>query len=207
MPGSIASATDGRSAILLLLFVSAWTVFHIVAHASIDLHPDLVEMYAWGLHPSAGYYKHPPLGALIPAAWFAVFPAADWSFHLLAMVNAAVALFAVDRIARLYLSGDKRLLVLLLLLLTPFYQFHAQRFASNQVLLSTWPIATYCFLRAFKTRGLAWSAAAGPPPRSRCSESTTRSISLRLSSSPRWHTRRAGPICDRHRPGCRRRSA
>ena len=118
-------------------------------------------MYAWGLHPSAGYYKHPPLSALIPAAWFAVFPAADWSFHLLAMVNAAVALFAVDRIARLYLSGDKRLLVLLLLLLTPFYQFHAQRFASNQVLLSTWPIATYCFLRAFKTRGLAWSAAAG----------------------------------------------
>ena len=77
------------------------------------------------------------------------------------MVNAAVALFAIDRIARRYLSGDKRLLVLLLLLLTPFYQFQAQRFASNQTLLSTWPIATYCFLRAFETRGLAWSAAAG----------------------------------------------
>ncbi len=95
------------------------------------------------------------------AAWFAVFPVADWSFRLLAMVNAAVALFAVERIARLYLPGDKRLLVLLLLLLTPFYQFHAQRFASNQVLLSTWPIATYCFLRAFASRGALWSAAAG----------------------------------------------
>ena len=133
----------------------------LVSHASVDLHPDLMEIYAWSRHPSAGYYKHPPLGALMAAAWFAVFPAADWSFHLLAMVNAAIALFAVDRIARLYLSGDKRLLVLLLLLLTPFYQFHGQRFASNQVLLSTWPIATYCFLRAFAARAACGRLAAG----------------------------------------------
>jgi len=153
---------DGRAvAILLLLFVAAWTAFHVVSQASLDLHPDLLEVYAWGRHPSAGYYKHPPLGGLIAGAWFSVFPAADWSFDLLAMVNAAVALFAIDRIARRYLSGDKRLLVLLLLLLTPFYQFQAQRFASNQTLISTWPIATYCFLRAFETRALAWSAAAG----------------------------------------------
>jgi 4-amino-4-deoxy-L-arabinose transferase-like glycosyltransferase len=153
---------NGRAlAILLLLFVVAWTGFHVIARASVDLNPDLLEMYAWSRHPSAGYYKHPPLGALIAAAWFAVFPATDWSFDLLAMVNAAVALFAVDRIARLYLAGHKRLLVPLLLLLTPFYQFHAQRFGANQVLLSTWPLATWCFLRAFATRGLAWSAAAG----------------------------------------------
>ncbi len=127
----------------------------------VDLHPDQLEVYAWSRHPSAGYYKHPPLGGLIGTAWFAVFPAADWSFRLLAMTNAAVALFAIERIGRLYLSGDKLLLMLLLLLLMPFYQFHAQLFASNQVLLSTWPIATWCFLRAFNTRGFAWSVAAG----------------------------------------------
>src|SRR5262245_63297756 len=153
---------DGRAlAILLLLFVAAWTAFHVVSRAAVDLNPDLLEIYAWSRHPSGGYYKHPPLGGLIAAAWFAIFPVADWSFNLLAMVNAAVALFAIDRIARRYLSGDKRLLVLLLLLLTPFYQFQAQRFASNQTLISTWPIATYCFLRSFETRSLAWSAAAG----------------------------------------------
>src|SRR5258708_6676332 len=44
---------------------------------------------------------------------------------------------------------------------TPFYQFMSQRFGADQTLLSTWPIATYCFLRAFETRGLAWSAGAG----------------------------------------------
>ena len=57
---------DGRAvAILLLVFVAAWTAFHVVSQASVDLHPDLLEVYAWGRHPSAGYYKHPPLGGLI----------------------------------------------------------------------------------------------------------------------------------------------
>jgi 4-amino-4-deoxy-L-arabinose transferase-like glycosyltransferase len=146
---------------LLVLFVLLWTAFQVISRGSTDLNPDLVEVYAWSRHLSAGYYKHPPLGGLLAALWFAVFPPADWAFDLLAMVNAAVGLFAVHRIARLYMPADKALLVLILLLLTPFYQFHGQRFASNQTLLSTWPIATYCFLRAFHNRSLGWSIAAG----------------------------------------------
>lgn len=146
--------------IFLVLFVAIWTSFQIVSYASIDLHFDLLEVFAWSQNLAPGY-KHPPLAAIVAAAWFAIFPMADWSFHLLAMVNAAVAFFAIDLIARRYVDGDKRLLVLLLLLLTPFYQFHGQRFSTNQVLLSTWPIATYCFLRSFETRALGWSGAAG----------------------------------------------
>ena len=145
----------------LLWFVILYTAFQIISFASVGLNPDLLEAYAWGLHPSAGYYKHPPLTGLMTAAWFSLFPPTDWAFHLLAMANAAAGLFATDLIARRHLGGDKRIVVLLLLLLTPFYQFHGQRFGANQTLLSTWPVATYCFLRAFETRGLAWSAAAG----------------------------------------------
>lgn len=154
--------SDTRAVLAALaLFVVAWTLFHTVTYATIGLHTDVLEMYDWSRHPTAGYYKHPPLGALICAAWFAVFPATDWSFHLMAMVNAAVALYLVDLIARRYVSGETRLMVLLLLMLTPFYQFHARRFGANQALLATWPLATYCFLRAFETRALAWSIAAG----------------------------------------------
>jgi hypothetical protein len=51
--------------------------------------------------------------------------------------------------------------VLLLLMLLPTYQFHAQRFNANAVLLATWPIATYCFLRSFETRQVVWAVAAG----------------------------------------------
>jgi 4-amino-4-deoxy-L-arabinose transferase-like glycosyltransferase len=147
--------------LLLLSFIVVWTSFQFIAFSSVGLHPDMLETYSWGLHPSAGYYKHPPLSGLIAGAWFSLFPPSDWAFHLLAMTNGAAGLYAADLIARRHLKGDKRLVALMFLLLTPFYQFHAERFGSNQVLLSTWPIATYCFLRAFETRGLVWSACAG----------------------------------------------
>jgi 4-amino-4-deoxy-L-arabinose transferase-like glycosyltransferase len=152
--------------IFCLAFVLVWTCFQIISYATVDLHPDIVEAYAWGLRPSPGYYKHPPLAGLAVGAWFLLFPPADWSFHLLAMCNSAVALYATYSIARRYLDGDKRIVAVLLLLLTPFYQFHGQRFGANQTLISTWPIATYCFIRAFETfgrsaRGVMWALLAG----------------------------------------------
>lgn len=146
---------------LLLWFVLLYTAFAIISSASVGLEPDLLGTYARGLHPSAGYDGEAPLAALMAGAWFSLLPPTDWAFHLLAMVNAAAGLYATDQIARRYLDGDKRIAVLLLLMLTPFYQFMGQRFEASQTLLSTWPIATYCFLRAFETRGLAWSAGAG----------------------------------------------
>ena len=42
----------------------------------------------------AAWTRRRAAAAWMAAIWFAVFPAADWAFHLLAMVNAAVALFA-----------------------------------------------------------------------------------------------------------------
>lgn len=59
------------------------------------------------------------------------------------------------------MTGDKRIIVLLLLMLPPTYQFFAQRFNANAVLLPVWPASTYCFLRSFETREVKWAAAAG----------------------------------------------
>ena len=154
---------DSRYAVpvLLAVFILVWTVFQIVAFMPVDLEGDVLEVYAWGRHPAAGYYKHPPLGGLIAAAWFAIFPARNWAAHLMAMSYAALSLYFVDLISRRYVRGDKRLLVLLLLMLTPFYQFHADRFGSNQTLLATWPLAVYAFIQSFERRSAAWGAAAG----------------------------------------------
>src|SRR6202011_4854226 len=80
---------------------------------------------------------------------------------LMALTNAAMALWAVDLIARHFVTGDKRVIVLLLLMLTPIYQLHAQRFNANAVLLAVWPIAIYCFLRSFETRQVGWAIACG----------------------------------------------
>jgi hypothetical protein len=149
------------SRFVLLWFVILYTAFAVMSSASLGLHPELLETYALGLHPAAGYVGPAPLAPLIAGAWFRLFPPTEWAFHLLAMINAAVGLFAADRIARQYLTGDKQIAVLLLLLLTPFYQFMGQGFGAAETMLATWPVATWCFLRAFATRDLAWSAAAG----------------------------------------------
>jgi hypothetical protein len=121
----------------------------------------VLETWSVGRTFAWGNAKHPPLMGWVAHAWTLVFPLTDWSFRLLAMTNAAVALWVVDLIARRFVRGDKRAVVLLLLMLLPVYQFHAQRFNANTVLLAIWPLATYCFLRSFETRQIKWAAAAG----------------------------------------------
>jgi 4-amino-4-deoxy-L-arabinose transferase-like glycosyltransferase len=147
--------------LLLVAFVAVWTLYLVIAYAGGGLHPDTLEAWTLGRHFAWGYHKHPPLIGWVTEVWTAVFPLSDWSLQLMAMTNAGLALFFVDRVSRQFTTGHKRILVLLLLMLTPAYQFHAQRFNANSVLLAVWPLATWCFLRAFETRSAAWAAAAG----------------------------------------------
>jgi 4-amino-4-deoxy-L-arabinose transferase-like glycosyltransferase len=147
--------------LLLVGFVAIWTLYLMVAYAGGGLHPDTLEAWSLGRRFAWGYHKHPPLMGWVAAAWTSVFPLTDWSLQLMAMANAGLALFFVDRISRQFVTGHTRVLVLLLLMLTPAYQFHAQRFNANTVLLATWPLATWCFLRAFETRRPLWAIAVG----------------------------------------------
>lgn len=145
----------------LVGFVAIWMVFFVIAYQKGDLHPDVLETWSIGREFAWGNPKHPPLMGWVARAWTTVFPLADWSFFLLAMLNSALALWAVDLIGRRFVRGDARAAILLLLLLMPAYHFHAVRFNANTVLLATWPLATYCFLRSFETRRASWALAAG----------------------------------------------
>jgi len=147
--------------IFLIGFVIAWQAFLSIAYFGGDLHPDVLETWTFGRSLEWGYPKHPPLMGWVARAWTSVFPLSNWSFQLMALTNAAIAMWIVDLIARRFVKGDKRLIVLFLLMLQPTYQFHAQRFNANAVLLATWPLATHCFLRSFETRRRGWAVAAG----------------------------------------------
>lgn len=147
--------------LLLIGFIAVWLAFLVIAYFNGDLHSDVLETWTLGRSIEWGYAKHPPLMGWIARAWTAVFPLDNWSFQLLALTNSAIALWAVDLITRRFARGDKRIVVLLLLMLLPAYQFHAQRFNANAVLLPVWPIATYCFLRSFESREIGWAIAAG----------------------------------------------
>ncbi len=147
--------------VLLAGFVAISTGYLIIAYQEADLHPDVLETWTLGRTFAWGNPKHPPLMGWIAGLWTTVFPLSNWSMQLMAIVNAAAGLWFVDLISRQFTSGDKRVLILLLLTLTPAYQFHAQRFNANSVLLSLWPLATYCFLRSFQTRDARWAVTAG----------------------------------------------
>jgi Dolichyl-phosphate-mannose-protein mannosyltransferase len=147
--------------LLLVGFVGVWFVYMVLAYFDGDLHSDVLEAWTLGRNWDWGNAKHPPLMGWIARAWTTVFPLTNWSLNLMSLTNAAVGLWFVDLISRRFVHGDKRFIVLLLLMLMPIYQFHAQRFNANSVLLATWPLATYCFLRSFETREFKWAAAAG----------------------------------------------
>jgi 4-amino-4-deoxy-L-arabinose transferase-like glycosyltransferase len=147
--------------LLLIGFTAVWLAFLIIAYLPGDLHPDVLETWTIGRTFRWGCSKHPPLMGWVARAWTSIFPLTNWSFQLMALANSAIALWAVDLTSRRFVRGDKRIVVLLLLMLLPTYQFHAQRFNANAVLLATWPIATYCFLRSFETRQVLWAVAAG----------------------------------------------
>src|SRR6266404_7308329 len=147
--------------LLLIGFTVVWLAFLIIAYLDGDLHYDVLETWTLGRGIEWSYSKHPPLMGWVARAWTSVFPLTNWSFQLMALANSALALWAVDLISRRFVAGDKRMIVLLMLMLLPVYQFHAQRFNANAVLLAVWPIATYCFLRSFETREIRWAIAAG----------------------------------------------
>ena len=155
-------AAEGvTSRVILMWFVILYTAFAIVTSGALGVDPQTLTSFALGLHPAAGYAGHEPLAPWLAGAWFRVLPRIDWASHLLTTLNAGVGLFFAHRVARLFLDGDKAIVALLVLLLTPFYTIMGQTLGPADTILATWPAASFCFLRAFATRDLMWSALAG----------------------------------------------
>ena len=145
----------------LLCYVALWTLYGILAKASQDVHVDMSEQFALARELALGYPKHPPLTMAVVRAWFAVFPAADWAYYLLAMANVGLTLWIVWRLMARFVDGEKRVVGLALLTLVPFFNFHALKFNVNTVLMPLWAVTTLWFLRSFETRRPLDAALAG----------------------------------------------
>src|SRR5258707_10845322 len=103
--------------LLLVGFAAVWMAFLAIAYLGGDLPPDVLETWTLGRTFEWGCSKHPPLMGWVARAWTSVFPLTNWSFQLMALTNSAIALWGVDLISRRFVSGDKRIVVLLLLML------------------------------------------------------------------------------------------
>ena len=160
--GALIDPTPRERNIVLALAVYAvvWTIYGAIAKSSQGLHPDMTELVAWSRDLAWGY-KHPPLAAAIVRLWFSVFPLAEWSYYLLAMLMPAIALWIVWRLSADYLDIEKRVFGIALLTLVPFFNFHALKFNVNTVLMPLWAATTLWFLRSYTTRSTLIAALAG----------------------------------------------
>lgn len=142
-------------------YVLAWTVYGIVSKSTQDIHPDTAELLAWSNELALGYWKHPPFGVYVVKAWTTIFPIEDWSFYLLGIANAALALWIAWRLSLSLLSEKMPAIGVALLTLTPFYNFLALNYNHNTLQMPLWAAATFFFLKSFDTRRPGYAALAG----------------------------------------------
>jgi 4-amino-4-deoxy-L-arabinose transferase-like glycosyltransferase len=160
---TLADERRGRrtAAAILALYALLWWAYAVVAKSTQSIHFDMGEVFAWSTELAYGYPKHPPFPAWVAAAWFAVFPRADWAYYLLAAVSVTLALWFAWLIAIRVVAGDKRAVALVLLAFAPVFNFLPLKFNSNALLIPVWAGATYLFLRSWSLRTLAAGALAG----------------------------------------------
>ena len=147
--------------VVLFGYLTAWSLYAIVAKSSQDIHADMGEMVAWAHDAGLGTPKHPPLAAWLVRAWFAILPRQDWAYYVFAILLATVALWVAWRLSARYLPPEKRVAGLALLTLVPFYNFHAIKFNANTVLTPLWALTTWWFLRSFASRRVGPAALVG----------------------------------------------
>jgi len=152
---------DRAMLLLLVSYALLWTLYGCIAKSSQDLHPDMAEMISWSRAVGLGYPKHPPLGAWLVRLWFSVFPLEDWSFYLLAMLMPALALWIFWRLSADYLDVEKRIFGVVLLMVIPFYNFHALKYNANTLLIPAWAATTLVFLRSYRGCSVSYGALAG----------------------------------------------
>jgi 4-amino-4-deoxy-L-arabinose transferase-like glycosyltransferase len=149
------------AAALLVVYGLLWWAYALVAKSTQDIHFDMGEAFAWSTELAYGYPKHPPFTAWVAAAWFAIFPRADWAYYLLSASNITVALWFAWLIAARVVDGEKRAVALVLLAFAPVFNFLPLKFNLNAVLMPVWAGATLLFLRSYSERTLTAGALAG----------------------------------------------
>jgi 4-amino-4-deoxy-L-arabinose transferase-like glycosyltransferase len=149
------------AAALLAVYALLWWAYAVIAKSTQSIHFDMGEVFSWSTALAYGYPKHPPFPAWVAAVWFAVFPRADWAYYLLSATSISLALWFAWLITARAVDGEKRAIALVLLALSPTFNFLPLKFNSNALLIPVWAGATWLFLRSYAERTMLAGALAG----------------------------------------------
>lgn len=146
---------------LAAAYALCWWLYAVIAKSSQGVNADMAEMVVWGRNFDWGFPKHPPLLGWVIGAWFMVFPAADWAFHLLSALTLGSGIALSFLLAGEWLDGRKAALAPFLLALIPFYNFLGLKFDQNFALIPLWAFTAWAFVRSLDTRRAGYAAMAG----------------------------------------------
>ncbi len=135
-------------------FIVVWTVFLAIAHGAQAINDDTAEAFVWGRQFEWGYWKHPPFWAWVAGLWFIVFPHNIWAVAFLDAMNSGIGLIGAWNLSGCFLSGERRVVAIALLLLTPLYTFLSFKYNANSIFLSLWPWTAFFFVRAIERNKL-----------------------------------------------------
>jgi len=157
----IAARREPAAALLLIAFGVLWAIRCVIAESPSSLHQDMLEAYIWGQEFQLGYNQHPPFWAWMCGLWFAVFPRSDASFAVFSALNSTLGLWGAWKLVGRFARGDERVAATALLVLTPFYTFHAYKYNANSIFVSVWPWALYFYDRTVERRRIRDALALG----------------------------------------------
>jgi 4-amino-4-deoxy-L-arabinose transferase-like glycosyltransferase len=162
----VATALDARrtawlALALIGLNVVGWGIILTVARFGEALNFDSTEAYGWGRLWLWGYVKHPPLTGWVARLWFDVSPTADWAMYALAMAIVGAAAWLSWLLAIRVVDRRRAMLVVLLLLIYPIFNFRGSRFTPDLVQIPLFVAVVLVFVVAFEARSIAWGIALG----------------------------------------------
>ncbi|MDR3369999.1 glycosyltransferase family 39 protein [Rhodoferax sp.] len=149
-----------------LAFISlnalVWWLLFSLGRSSLDTYGDMAEAYSWGISWQWGYDKHPPLSGWMAAAWFELFPASDWAYYLLAMINQAIAFWFIFLAGKRWLTPAQALLAVMLTSLVPLFGPDTGfKFNANSAMLPWVAIFSWSLLAALQTGAKRYVFVAG----------------------------------------------
>lgn len=156
-----ARTRERAAAQFLVLYAVLWSIYWLISRATRDMNADMAEMVIWTREMALGYPKHPPFPAGVLWLWFNIFPVADWSYTLLAVLTVSLGIYFAFKLASEWLEGEKLASVLFLLAVIPFYNFLGLKFDQNSILIPLWALAMWALIRSLDTRKAGWAILSG----------------------------------------------
>jgi len=143
-----------RFGLFLLINLIVWSLIPLLRKS---LPMDTQEAIVWGKYCILGTTKHPPFSGIIAYGFYLLSGGFDGAMYLLSQLFAALGIFYIYKLARLFVDETKAVLAAMLQFGVIYYDFSSVEFNVNVVSLALWPACAYYFWRACKeNRWLHW---------------------------------------------------